>query len=221
MSILDKIRVLKRKGEDVTLGDGGDQVTLHLLPASVAMYPEMMEIVKPAIKSLARVWRGPQGQAWSADQRSVVQTMHDEETGQPIQIIETDAISPDLAKLRAAEKQEAVAEALEALLSDNAREPIGRLLYDALRTHADDFPQPVQTDKALEFINALQFSDLVELLVTFVKVNARVFGPLGKRMIALAREKMEGVLAAENLSTQSSNESDGSSPSSPPESEMS
>lgn len=99
----------------------------------------------------------------------------------------TGAMSPELAKLRASQKRAAVAEAIEALMSDQNKLALGRLLADSLR---DDIARDADDAEITEFMDSLDLAQLIEMFLAFGEANAKVFGPLGEKMRATFTTKL-------------------------------
>lgn len=105
-----------------------------------------------------------------------------------IQRSQTGAIDPALAKLRGQEKRQAIADSIDALLGDQNKLMMGKLLADSLR---EDFTRNPDDKEIMEFLDTLDLSQLVEMLMGFAEANAKVFGPLGERMRAVIKSKLD------------------------------
>lgn len=99
----------------------------------------------------------------------------------------TGAMTVELAKLRASQKRAAVAEAIEALMSDENKVALGRLLADSLR---DDIDRDASDDEITEFMDSMDLGQLIEMFLAFGEANAKVFGPLGEKMRAAFTTKL-------------------------------
>jgi len=99
----------------------------------------------------------------------------------------TEATTVELAKLRAAQKRAAMAEAVEALLGDQTKLQLGKLLADSLR---DEFSSDVKDTEIIEFLDSLDLAQLVEMLMGFAEANAKVFGPVGEKVRAALQTKL-------------------------------
>jgi hypothetical protein len=95
--------------------------------------------------------------------------------GAPVKVIQQQAISPEMAKLRAEQSAKAMQEALDGLFADQNRLLIGRILMDSLRGMQPRKPTPEQIEN---FLAELDLGQVVELLQGVAKANAEVFGPL-------------------------------------------
>lgn len=105
-----------------------------------------------------------------------------------------DGITPQLADLRSKQRRDAIRESVEALLGTENKLAIGRLLADSLR---EDFAQDCPDAEIEGFMAELDLSDLIEFIMGFAEANAKVFGPLGERMKAELRSRLEGLRSVE------------------------
>lgn len=103
------------------------------------------------------------------------------------------AIAPDLAKLRDQQKRDGIGLSIDALLGEQNKLAIGRLLADSLR---DNFDRNVPDKEVLEFLDTLDLAQMVEMLMGFAEANAKVFGPLGERMRTAIQSKLGELVAA-------------------------
>lgn len=99
---------------------------------------------------------------------------------------------PDVAvlKARAEAADKETREAIEAVLGDQNRLLLGRVLADSLRDEG------IKTDSEIqEFIldSSFDLPLLVEFLSGFFAVNAKVFGPFAERLKAAAKSKLEAL----------------------------
>lgn len=100
------------------------------------------------------------------------------------------AISPDLASLRSTQRAEAIGKSVNALFSETNKMALGRLLCDSLR---EEFEPTCPDDEVRSFLNDLDLPTLVEFLMGFAEANIKVFGPVGEKMRAALKTKLEGL----------------------------
>lgn len=97
--------------------------------------------------------------------------------GSPVRVVQEQAMTPEMAKLRAEQSTKTVQEATEALFADQNRMLIGRILMDSMRGICPRKPTPVQIE---EFLAELDLGQVMEMIQGVLRANAEVFGPLGR-----------------------------------------
>lgn len=88
--------------------------------------------------------------------------------------------TPEIINSRLANRQKAIGDIIDSLMSEDGKDAIGRLIMDSLHQL---FPADDQTNPPpIEFFNNLKLPDLVEFLTGVAKANKGMFGPLGERV---------------------------------------
>ena len=118
------------------------------------------------------------------------------EAGEIISKTIVEPINPDLAQLRADQKERAVAGAIEALFSTKNRAAIGELLMDSMK---DEFPRGKKppAEECQGFIDEMDVPTLIEFLKGLAAANAKVFGDLGKGLGRAVQDKAKELLGGE------------------------
>jgi len=97
-------------------------------------------------------------------------------------------INPDLAILRAKQREKSVQGAVTSLFSDKNRAAIGELFMDSLK---DDFPRGKKrpVDECLAFVDEMDLPIFIEFFRGLAEANAKVFGDLGKELGRAVQDK--------------------------------
>jgi hypothetical protein len=137
--------------------------------------------------------------------------------------ITVEAVTPQIADHRRKERDQAIDELLDGLTNERNKLLFGALLMDSMR---DDFPYkksrpPAEIEEFLfgdgQSYDGLDAPMLVEMVLGWLKANAKVFGKAGEKVAGLVKGKL-GALDRSNSEAMTSTV-DGSSskmPSSPP-----
>lgn len=131
----------------------------------------MKSAVGPIAKVLANVFGSKKGFV------SRMEQIAKDELGAPLRIVQEQAMTPDMAKLRAEQARATMQEAVEAIFADSNRLLIGRILMDSMRGIC---PRRPDTKQIEEFLADLDLGQVIEMISGVVKANAEVFGPLGQ-----------------------------------------
>lgn len=126
------------------------------------------------------------------------------EAGEIISKTITQPINPDLATLRANQKERAVSGAISALFAESNRAALGELLMDSMK---DEFKrgQNPPTEECLAFVDLLDIPTFIEFLKGLFEANAKVFGDLGKGLGRAVQDKAEELLGSA-ISVEAKNE---------------
>jgi hypothetical protein len=139
--------------------------SVRFYAVSTGMVFKLRRIGKPLAKGLAALF-GTKTDTDTTVRQSVFQDTFD---------TTTDAISPELAKLRYEQQQQAYEDILEGLLADENRETIGAIILDSIRRDAypdGDLPNPG------EFLDSIPLTSISALVSGVMEANKGVFGPL-------------------------------------------
>lgn len=152
---------------------------LKFYPLSLNAVHKLKSIGKPVAKALSMVF---------VDTKADVGKNIKEVTNPVDRITMTettiDPISPDLAKLREAQRSQGIEEIMSALTDPATMRDVVHVIMDSLR---DDFPTRSETEVA-DFISKTDVPTVVELLQGVVKANAGVFSPLVERLTEQMRK---------------------------------
>lgn len=177
MKFRDKLKLLRRP--TITRQIMGETFTFW--PISLPKLLELTTNSEPIVRLVRSIF-----QEKGNDGTSTIEETKDPVTGRTIQkIVHVGAPDPAVLRARAELREQTLQQNLKALLGDENRMLIGRLLADSLRDEGIDTDADVN-----EFMKAIDLSVLVEFVQGFLAVNAQVFGPLGERVKAAVRERL-------------------------------
>lgn len=149
---------------------------LHFYPISVKFIFELKALGKPLAKALSTIFSNSEN-ATANDTGATTQVVENTREGFKETKTVMDPIGVDIAILRDSQKREAFEEAFEAFSNQDNGMLIGRMLMDSLRDHFSD-EERKDRNEALKFIQSLNFLSLRDVLMGFIKANAKVLGPL-------------------------------------------
>lgn len=191
---------------------------LRFFPNRVGLLHDLAELSKPAAKAVAVLLGDRQDDRGASDKKMT-------EGSTEIHEYTVQGASPEVLKLRAAERDAAIDALIDSLSDPRGRILIGRLLMDSLR---DEFEHrlPRPTDEVETFLNGdgkdypgLDLPTLAQMIHGWILANSKVFGVVGEQIAAAARERLGGLRSASPSATPSpSSGSDSKTPSSPPSS---
>lgn len=186
MKITEKLSLLTRKSVEKEI----DGTTWVLYPISIGAMRDLRTVGLPLFKLVKGLFKGPA----SGDNSQTVENVKTSEGDirTTTHIAET---SLELVKFRAEEEAKALESAVEALLGDETRSMLGRLIADMLR---DDFGPKPDPNVVREFVDGLDLVTVGKLLSGFLEVNASVFGPLAPKVRSAIQDKIRGAVQAES-----------------------
>lgn len=158
--------------------------TLRFHPVSVTVFFRLRKLAKPIATAVSTLFFPND----SRDVRIVEQTIAPSGDDPGGKVTTNEPVSPEIAIMRDEQRSVAIAEAIDALTSDENADVVGEVIMDSLR---DLFPRrSADNPPAREFMQALDACALAGLLIGVAKANAEVLGPLGKA----AKEDAAGLL---------------------------
>lgn len=89
-----------------------------------------------------------------------------------------DAISPELAELRYKQKQKAIEDLMDAILSEDSSFLLVDLVVDSMRDAG--FPKNMSTSQKAEWLQNCSATAMVEMVIGVIEANKSLFSPLGK-----------------------------------------
>lgn len=92
--------------------------------------------------------------------------------------ISIDAISPELAELRYKQKQKALEELVDTVLSEDSSFLLVDMIADSMRDAG--FPKNMSTSQKAEWVGNCSATALVEMIIGVIEANKSLFSPLGK-----------------------------------------
>lgn len=176
-----KFALLKRHTEEREIQ--GQKFTFY--PISIPMLFELRTSMAPLMKGLKAIFA-----KGGADGAQTVEETRDPATGKILQrLTHLGPPDPAVLKQRADESDKAMVAAVDAVLGEQNRMLLGRVLADSLR---DEFGPKPTDDEIRDFVSdpALDLPLLVEFLGGFLAVNAKVFGPFAQRVREMMKAKM-------------------------------
>ncbi len=109
--------------------------------------------------------------------------------------IDTEAIPTETAKLRTAERKDAMRKAVETLLDPGNSEVMAYLLGDSLKDSFDGVPMK----EKVEFVEALPFGIAFQMCLALVEANKKVFGPFAEKAGDLLQKGMDAANLGQGL----------------------
>lgn len=129
-------------------------------------------------------------------------------------IINQQALTPEMFKLRAEQSAATMRDAVEAIFSDQNRLLVGRILMDSMRG-LPQCPRKPSVPQIEEFLADLDLGQIIEMLNGVAKANAEVFGPLVQGWLRKAQSQLrDRALSASPIGDAS--EANAPVPSAPP-----
>ena len=140
----------------------------------VGLMFELRTVGRPLAKSLAVLFNK------NENDTNTEETILRRDAGTFDQNIKMEAVSEGLAKMRLAERVNAIDGLVESLTSAEHLELVGKIIMDSMH---DVFPSGcADNPPPKEFIDSLPLPSLTECLVGVVKANKGVFGPLANQV---------------------------------------
>lgn len=174
----DKINLFSRQATTRTIG--GQEWRFH--PVSVSTMFQMRQTVIPIVDALSVLFARN-----NTDVKQSIEAIRSVSEG-TIERTDIEGIDVTLAQFRAKQKREALEKAVNCILAEESKLAIGKMLVDSLR---DDFPtRPTPETEIKAFVDALDLAAFVEMLMGFCAANAEVFGPLGRKAVEAAQQKV-------------------------------
>jgi len=178
--------------------------TVRFFPNRIGLLTELAEIAKPVGRAVATLFGDSRN-----DTTSVSETFRDKvkkdlksglETAESVvDKITVQAVAPEVADHKRKERDRAIDELIEAVTNTRNRYMLGRLLMDSMR---EEFPYKKDRPAAEveEFLDGdgdkyqgIDLPTLKEMMVGWLKANAKVFGSTGEKVTALVRGKLEAL----------------------------
>jgi len=194
---------------------------LRFYPNRIGLLTELAEISKPIAHALGTLFGDGRGDSTSISETFTDKPKKDLKTGfeqaeSKVDKITVQAVSPEVAEHRRKERNDAIDELLDGMTNARNRILIGKLLMDSLR---DEFPY--KKDRAAaeveEFLDGdgenyegLDTPMIVQMIVGWLKANAKVFGSAGEKMVDLVKGRL-GALQSPSPSAGKTSSTDGSS----------
>lgn len=205
MKFKEKLALLRRKTESREIQ--GQTFTFH--PISVGMLFELRTSMKPLMKGLKALFSKQE----AAGSQTVEET-RDPMTGAVLgRVTHLGAPSLEMAEFHQAKADKDITEAIDAVLGEDNRVLLGRVLADSLRDLFDGKPADEEVE-AFIADEAMDLPTLVELLQGFFQVNSKVFGPFAERVRDLVKTRMSDL--APGQEPDESSEPESSEPESQP-----
>lgn len=202
----------------------GDE-TFRFSPNRIGLFRELRDLSAPVTEALTILFADK-----SRDSGSSVKSVND---GKDFfqEDCSTEPITVEMAKFRSTEQCEAIEKLVNTIADERNQILIGRLLMDSLR---GDFPyaRSRSTKDVEEFLYGTEDDDdwtgldmptMVELVIGWIKANAKVFGSSGEGLVGAFKAKMEALKISHletDLSTSGKPSSEVSSSPSEPDSPL-
>ena len=185
----DKLTFLEPDGVEHDVG--GQAIMFY--PVSLGTLFEIKVIGAPLAKALSVLFDDK-----GRDYGTVSRNFHTPDGQNMDSEIIVEARTPEMATLRAKQRQESIEKLMEALLNDKAKKAVGKIIIESMK---DKFDQG-QVPPALEFMNEIPATSIVEFLTGVAKANKGVLGPLAESLTGLwakAKTKMDQALSDESV----------------------
>jgi hypothetical protein len=194
--------------------------TMRFYPNRIGLLTELAEISKPVAHALEVLMSDSRGDSTSVSEE------HKEKPRKGKDGIETadfsvnkitvEAVSPAVADHRRKERHDAIDQLLDGVTNQRTRLLFGKLLMDSMREEFE-----YKKDRPLPEVEEFLFGDkegyegldtpiLVQMVVGWLKANAKCFGSAGEKVVGLVKGRLE---ALQNLSASepTASTTDGSS----------
>lgn len=166
---------------------GGNNFNFY--PVSVQCLLALKDVAKPVSQALAVLFKNKDN-----DNGTVHRKIASEIKGEFDEEMISDAIKPDVLKVRMESEHQAIGNIFDTLGKAETLDVVGRLLIDSLRDifppDANDNPPPREF---MQSKTVMQSNHLYDFLVGVAKANKGMFGPLGER-VGLAIETVSNAL---------------------------
>lgn len=109
-----------------------------------------------------------------------------------------DAISPELAEVRYKQKQRALEDLVDAILSEDSSFLLVDMIVDSMRDAG--FPKNMSTSQKAEWLQNCSGTAMVEMVIGVIEANKSLFAPLGKwgeTAVSALKNKMGGPTTSE------------------------
>ena len=189
----DKLTFLEPEGiEHEVMGQ-----KIMFYPVSLGTLFEIKVIGAPLAKALAVLF-DEKGRDYGTVQRNFHQPNSEQSDERMDNELIVEARTPEMATLRANQRQESIEGLLEALLNDKAKKAVGKIIVESMRDHFDKDQVP----PGIEFINEIPAPSIVDFLTGVAYSNKGVLGPLADQLMGLwakAKGKMDQALSDETV----------------------
>lgn len=172
--------------EGITREVAGQKIVFF--PVSVNALLQLQALARPLASALNVLFSDTSGDA-KQERKTFVQrpatTERPAKDAQPLDPIEEhtstsiDAVSTDLVKFRATQREAAIDRLITALSQEESQVAIGKLLMSSMR---NDFPSDPSAEDAREFMAQLPLPHLKECVFGLLEANKGVLGPLAGRL---------------------------------------
>jgi hypothetical protein len=173
---------------------------LRFYPNRIRVLHVLADVSRPVAAALASLFADQ-----SRDSALNEKTMTEGET--LIRESSVAAVSVDTIKMRAKEREDAIAKLVDAVSDKRNRLLIGQLLMDSLR---EEFP--AHTDRPVPEVEEFLYGDgegyegidlptMGEMLTGWIKANSKVFGPVGEQVAARLGASLGGKFPSDSPST--------------------
>ena len=172
--------------EGITREIAGKKVVFF--PVSVNALLQLQTLAKPLSGALNVLFADTSGDAKQERKTFVVRpptTERPNKDALPLDPVEeststtVDAVSTDLVKFRAAQREAAIDKLIQAVTQEESQVAIGRLLMSSMR---EEFPQEITNEDAREFMRLLPLERLKDCCMGLIEANKGVLGPLAGRL---------------------------------------
>lgn len=182
MKIREKLSLLTRKAIDREIG--GQMFTFY--PISLGALADLRTVGIPIFKMVKSFF--------SRGSLNGAQTVDNVKTADGAMQSTTHMAEPsiELVRLKIEQEEKLLTDVVQALLGDETRMMLGRLLADSLR---EEFGPKPKADEVKAFIDEVELPVLVDMLGAFLEVNTSVFGPLAPKVREMVQERIQGAVA--------------------------
>lgn len=178
----------------------GTMISFHAV--SLGTLFEIKVIGEPLAKALAVLFDDK-----GRDYGTVSRNFYQPNSGQADQRMDNELIveprTPEMAALRAKQREESIGGLIEALLNDKSKAVLGKLIVESMKDYFDKGQVP----PGVEFMNQIPATSIVDFLTGVAKANKGVLGPLAESLTGLwakAKNRLNSALASEDESESSS-----------------
>lgn len=176
--------------------------TIKFYPNRIGLLTELAEISKPVTKALATLFGEKPSMTTSTSKsytdkpKKDIKSGTESAEGRSDEIV-IEAVQPAVADHRRKTRDEAIDQLIDALTDGRNRILFGKLLMDSMR---DEFSY--KRDRDAREVEEFLFGDgneyegidaptMADMVKGWARANAKVFGPMGEKMVALVRGKLE------------------------------
>lgn len=179
-SLKQKLSLMKRKTVTKVINDQSWTFT----PVSLLLLYELRTCLEPVTVAIQTLMAKSEDRDRDGTQTVEKVTRPD---GSEETVTHLGSTNIDLARFRADRADKATKDALNAILGQESRLALARILADSLRSNLE---RPMTDDEALEFFGEIDLPLALEFLAGFLEVNASVFAPFGQRVLGALKEKV-------------------------------